>query len=92
MQGEDNNSKRRKKLSVNDIMAMKRKEKISALTAYDYSTASICDKASIDIVLRWGQRRNDNAWLSKYNPSEHGRNAIILQRCISRDKESNDHS
>lgn len=51
MQGEDNNSKRRKKLSVNDIMAMKRKEKISALTAYDYSTASICDKASIDIVL-----------------------------------------
>lgn len=33
-------------------MGMKRrKEKISVLTAYDYSTASICDKASIDIVL-----------------------------------------
>jgi 3-methyl-2-oxobutanoate hydroxymethyltransferase len=52
MQGEDNTNKRRKKLSVNDIMGMKRrKEKISVLTAYDYSTASICDKASIDIVL-----------------------------------------
>jgi 3-methyl-2-oxobutanoate hydroxymethyltransferase len=52
MQGDNNISKRRKKLSVNDIMGMKRrKEKISVLTAYDYSTASICDKASIDIVL-----------------------------------------
>ena len=52
MQGDNNSSKRRKKLSVNDIMGMKRrKEKISVLTAYDYSTASICDKASIDIVL-----------------------------------------
>jgi 3-methyl-2-oxobutanoate hydroxymethyltransferase len=52
MQGDKNSSKRRKKLSVNDIMGMKRrKEKISVLTAYDYSTASICDKASIDIVL-----------------------------------------
>ena len=29
----------------------RRKEKICVLTAYDYSTASICDKASIDIVL-----------------------------------------
>jgi 3-methyl-2-oxobutanoate hydroxymethyltransferase len=52
MQGDNNSSKRRKKLSVNDIMGMKRRnEKISVLTAYDYSTASICDKASIDIVL-----------------------------------------
>jgi 3-methyl-2-oxobutanoate hydroxymethyltransferase len=52
MQGEDNTNKRRKKLSVNDIIEMKRrKEKICVLTAYDYSTASICDKASIDIVL-----------------------------------------
>lgn len=52
MQEEDNTNKRRKKVSVNDIIEMKRqKEKISVLTAYDYSTASICDKASIDILL-----------------------------------------
>lgn len=42
----------RKKVSVNDIMAMKqKKEKVSVLTAYDYSTASICDKANVDILL-----------------------------------------
>jgi 3-methyl-2-oxobutanoate hydroxymethyltransferase len=52
MQEEDNSSKRRKKVNVNDIIQMKRqKEKISVLTAYDYFTASICDKASIDILL-----------------------------------------
>jgi 3-methyl-2-oxobutanoate hydroxymethyltransferase len=39
------------KVSVSDILAMKGREKISVLTAYDYSTARICDKAAIDILL-----------------------------------------
>lgn len=39
------------KVSVSDILAMKRGEKISVLTAYDYSTAQICDRAGIDILL-----------------------------------------
>jgi 3-methyl-2-oxobutanoate hydroxymethyltransferase len=39
------------KLNVNDILAKKRKEKISVITAYEYSTARICDKADIDILL-----------------------------------------
>jgi 3-methyl-2-oxobutanoate hydroxymethyltransferase len=30
---------------------MKGREKISVLTAYDYSTARICDRAGIDILL-----------------------------------------
>jgi 3-methyl-2-oxobutanoate hydroxymethyltransferase len=41
----------KKKVSVNDIMAMKGSEKISVLTAYDYSTSLICDKAGVDVVL-----------------------------------------
>jgi 3-methyl-2-oxobutanoate hydroxymethyltransferase len=41
----------RTKVSVSDILAMKRREKISVLTAYDYSTARICDRAGIDILL-----------------------------------------
>jgi 3-methyl-2-oxobutanoate hydroxymethyltransferase len=41
----------RTKVSVSDIMAMKGREKISVLTAYDYSTARICDRAGIDILL-----------------------------------------
>ena len=41
----------RTKLSVNDIISKKGKEKISVLTAYDYSTAKICDSAGIDILL-----------------------------------------
>jgi 3-methyl-2-oxobutanoate hydroxymethyltransferase len=41
----------RTKVSVGDIMAMKGREKISVLTAYDYSTARICDRAGIDILL-----------------------------------------
>ena len=41
----------KKKVSVNDVLMMKGNEKISVLTAYDYSTALICDKAGIDIVL-----------------------------------------
>ncbi|MDQ3852090.1 MAG: 3-methyl-2-oxobutanoate hydroxymethyltransferase [Thermoproteota archaeon] len=39
------------KLNVNDILSKKGKEKISVLTAYEYSTARICDKADIDILL-----------------------------------------
>lgn len=39
------------KLNVNDILAKKGKEKISVLTAYEYSTARICDSAGIDILL-----------------------------------------
>jgi 3-methyl-2-oxobutanoate hydroxymethyltransferase len=40
------------KVTVNSIMAMKqKKEKVAMITAYDYSTALICDKASIDGVL-----------------------------------------
>jgi 3-methyl-2-oxobutanoate hydroxymethyltransferase len=41
----------RTKVSVSDILAMKGREKISVLTAYDYSTAQICDRAGIDILL-----------------------------------------
>ena len=39
------------KLNVNDILSKKGKEKISVLTAYEYSTARICDRADIDILL-----------------------------------------
>lgn len=41
----------RKKVSVNDVIAMKRAERISVLTAYDYSTSLICDRAGVDILL-----------------------------------------
>ena len=41
----------RTKLNVNDILSKKGKERISVLTAYEYSTARICDKADIDILL-----------------------------------------
>lgn len=41
----------RKKVSVSDVLGSKGKEKISVLTAYDYSTATICDKAGVDILL-----------------------------------------
>ena len=41
----------KKKVSVNDIIAMKGKEKISVLTAYDYSTSLICDRAGVDALL-----------------------------------------
>ena len=38
--------------SVKDIIGMKKsKEKISVLTSYDYTLASLCDKAGIDILL-----------------------------------------
>jgi 3-methyl-2-oxobutanoate hydroxymethyltransferase len=56
MQSQETNSNntydRRKKVSVDDIISMKqRKEKVSVLTAYDYSTALICDKAGVDVLL-----------------------------------------
>ena len=41
----------RTKLKVNDILSKKGKEKISVLTAYEYSTARICDRTDIDILL-----------------------------------------
>jgi 3-methyl-2-oxobutanoate hydroxymethyltransferase len=41
----------RTKLNVNDILAKKGKERVSVLTAYEYSTARICDSAGIDILL-----------------------------------------
>jgi 3-methyl-2-oxobutanoate hydroxymethyltransferase len=41
----------RKKVSVNDVIAMKGAEKISVLTSYDYSTSLICDRAGVDILL-----------------------------------------
>jgi 3-methyl-2-oxobutanoate hydroxymethyltransferase len=41
----------RKKLTVSDVIAAKNHEKLTVLTAYDYSTAAICDKAGIDILL-----------------------------------------
>jgi len=41
----------KKKVSVNDILAMKGNEKISVLTAYDYSTSLICDRAGVDVLL-----------------------------------------
>jgi 3-methyl-2-oxobutanoate hydroxymethyltransferase len=39
------------KVTVNDIVSMKRKRKVSVLTSYDFTTATICDKAGIDILL-----------------------------------------
>src|ERR671923_634965 len=52
MQDRDNSSFNRKRVSIKDIVIMKKKfEKISVLTAYDYSTALICDKAGVDILL-----------------------------------------
>ena len=37
--------------SVRDILLMKNSKKITVLTAYDYTTAQLCDKAGIDILL-----------------------------------------
>jgi 3-methyl-2-oxobutanoate hydroxymethyltransferase len=52
MQDRDNSSFNRKRVSVKDIAIMKKKfEKISVLTAYDYSTALICERAGVDILL-----------------------------------------
>ena len=40
-----------KKLVVNDIVSMKKREKISVITSYDYWSAKICDSTGIDIIL-----------------------------------------
>jgi 3-methyl-2-oxobutanoate hydroxymethyltransferase len=40
-----------KKMSVSDLASMKGKEKIAVLTAYDYSTSLICDRAGVDVIL-----------------------------------------
>lgn len=40
-----------RKVTVADILAMKGKQKITMLTAYDYPTAFLVDKAGIDMVL-----------------------------------------
>lgn len=40
-----------KKVSVSDVLASKNIEKLAVLTAYDYSTATICDKAGTEILL-----------------------------------------
>jgi 3-methyl-2-oxobutanoate hydroxymethyltransferase len=48
----DNNNKYNpKKLSINDILSMKNKEKISVITSYDFWSSKICDNAGIDILL-----------------------------------------
>ncbi|MEO9365751.1 MULTISPECIES: 3-methyl-2-oxobutanoate hydroxymethyltransferase [Candidatus Nitrosocaldus] len=39
------------KITVESIMGMKGKKKIVAVTAYDYTTARICDRAGVDIIL-----------------------------------------
>jgi 3-methyl-2-oxobutanoate hydroxymethyltransferase len=41
----------RTKLNLNDIISKKGKERVSVITAYEYSTAKICDSAGIDILL-----------------------------------------
>lgn len=38
-------------MSVSDLASMKGREKIVALTAYDYSTSLICDRAGVDVIL-----------------------------------------
>ncbi|MDE1766676.1 MAG: 3-methyl-2-oxobutanoate hydroxymethyltransferase [Thaumarchaeota archaeon] len=37
--------------SVRDILSMKNSRKITVITAYDYTTAQLCDKAGVDILL-----------------------------------------
>jgi 3-methyl-2-oxobutanoate hydroxymethyltransferase len=37
--------------SVRDILLMKNSKKITVITAYDYTTAQLCDKAGVDILL-----------------------------------------
>jgi 3-methyl-2-oxobutanoate hydroxymethyltransferase len=40
-----------KKITVQDILALKNKRKLTMLTAYDYPLASLVDKAGIDMIL-----------------------------------------
>lgn len=37
--------------SVRDILSMKNSKKIAVITSYDYTTAQLCDKTGIDILL-----------------------------------------
>jgi 3-methyl-2-oxobutanoate hydroxymethyltransferase len=37
--------------SVRDILLMKNSKKITVITAYDYTTSQLCDKAGVDILL-----------------------------------------
>src|SRR5579872_847617 len=37
--------------SVRDILTMKNSKKITVITAYDYTTSQLCDKAGVDIIL-----------------------------------------
>ncbi|MFQ5968974.1 MAG: 3-methyl-2-oxobutanoate hydroxymethyltransferase [Nitrososphaerales archaeon] len=39
------------KVTVDEIISTKKKRKITMLTAYDYTTATICDDAGIDVLL-----------------------------------------
>jgi 3-methyl-2-oxobutanoate hydroxymethyltransferase len=41
----------KKKVTVKDLLHMKGIEKISVLTAYDYSMSRICDRAGVDVLL-----------------------------------------
>lgn len=44
-------TQQKKKVSVSDLASMKGREKIAVLTAYDYSTSLICDRAGVDVLL-----------------------------------------
>ena len=45
-------SDNRKKITISKMLEMKQAgEKISMLTAYDYSMATVIDRAGIDIIL-----------------------------------------
>ncbi|MGI0066127.1 MAG: 3-methyl-2-oxobutanoate hydroxymethyltransferase [Nitrosotalea sp.] len=37
--------------SVRDILSMKNSKKVTVITAYDYTTSQLCDKAGIDMLL-----------------------------------------
>lgn len=39
------------KVTVDEIISTKKKRKITMLTAYDFTTATICDNAGIDVLL-----------------------------------------
>jgi len=41
----------RKKVTTTDILARKKDEKITSVTAYDYSTAKLVDTTGIDVIL-----------------------------------------